>query len=90
MAVSVVNGFVCYSSCDVSKAKQGKDPHPSTRADAADSARRASGRAEEPAVVFGGSLSGLSAASAVEPGDNVRSADQTKTQSRPFTIDLLA
>ena len=30
MTVSVVNGFACYSSCDVSKAKKGEDPHPST------------------------------------------------------------
>jgi hypothetical protein len=28
MALSVVNGFLCYSSCDVKKALQGKNPHP--------------------------------------------------------------
>ena len=28
MAISFVNGFLCTSSCDVSKAKQGVDPHP--------------------------------------------------------------
>jgi hypothetical protein len=28
MAVSVVNGFMCFNSCDVKKALQGKNPHP--------------------------------------------------------------
>ena len=58
MTVSVVNGFVCYSSCDVSKAKKGKDPHPSTGAGNVDQDSEPSspGRADQPAVVFGGSL----------------------------------
>ena len=30
--ISFVNGFLCTSSCDVSKAKQGVDPHPKTDA----------------------------------------------------------
>ena len=28
MAVSVVNGFLCFNSCDVKKAMQGVNPHP--------------------------------------------------------------
>lgn len=27
--VSMVNGYVCFSSCDEAKARQGKDPRPS-------------------------------------------------------------
>ena len=30
MAISYVNGYLCTCSCDVSKAKRGEDPHPST------------------------------------------------------------
>jgi hypothetical protein len=30
--ISFVNGFLCTSSCDVSKAKQSVDPHPKTDA----------------------------------------------------------
>ncbi len=58
MTVSVVNGFACYSSCDVSKAKKGEDPHPSTGSGKVDEESAASslGRADQPAVVFGGSL----------------------------------
>jgi hypothetical protein len=28
MAVSVVNGFLCFNSCDAKKAMQGVNPHP--------------------------------------------------------------
>jgi hypothetical protein len=32
MAISFVNGYVCTSCSDVSKAKQGENPHPTTDA----------------------------------------------------------
>ncbi|MBM3530420.1 MAG: hypothetical protein FJX62_20240 [Alphaproteobacteria bacterium] len=28
MSISVVQGFVCFNSCDEAKARQGKNPHP--------------------------------------------------------------
>jgi hypothetical protein len=90
MAVSVVNGFVCYSSCDVSKAKQGKDPHPSTNAGKPDErAPTKSGLADQPAVVFGGSLSASAAGSvtAVAGTEPANSADLSRSK---FLVDVLA
>jgi hypothetical protein len=57
MTISVVNSFLCFSSCDVAKAMKGENPHP--RADAitkpAEKSPEAS-RIDEPAVVLGGAL----------------------------------
>jgi hypothetical protein len=59
MAISIVNGFFCANSCDVSKAKKGENPHPSTDPAAADGTS-GGGPEEAPAVRFGGSLGSLS------------------------------
>ena len=56
MAVSVVNGYFCANSCDAAKAKKGEDPHPSTDPGSVNGSDNSS-RADNPAVVFGGSLS---------------------------------
>jgi hypothetical protein len=57
MAISVVNGFLCYSSCDVAKAAKGHNPHPQMDATTSylQQATDAS-RPEERAVVLGGTL----------------------------------
>jgi hypothetical protein len=91
MAVSVVNGFVCYSSCDVSKAKQGKDPHPSTGAGNLNQGSESSspGRADQPAVVFGGSL-GTSAADSVTAVAGTEPANPTELSRPKFLVDVLA
>jgi hypothetical protein len=91
MAVSVVNGFVCYSSCDASKAKQGKDPHPSTGAGNLnqDSASSSPGRADQPAVVLGGSLS-TSAADSVTAVAGAEPANSTELSRSKFLVDVLA
>jgi hypothetical protein len=66
MAISFVNGFLCTCSCDVTKAKQGQDPHPAAHlakvaAERREKVREAvrTARPAQPAVTFGGSLSGL-------------------------------
>lgn len=91
MAVSVVNGFVCYSSCDVSKAKQGKDPHPSTGAGNIDqnNASSSTGRADQPAVVFGGSLS-TSAADSIMAVANTGPANPAELSRSKFLVDMFA
>ena len=62
MAISIVNGFVCTSSCDVAKAKKGEDPHPLTGAAKIaaekDEKRLRPAQGRNPAVVFGGALAG--------------------------------
>ena len=91
MTVSVVNGFVCYSSCDVSKAKQGKDPHPATGAGNVDQDSESSSpaRADQPAVVFGGSLR-TSAAASVTAVASEQPANSTELSRSKFLVDVLA
>jgi len=55
MSMSIVNGYVCTSSCDVAKAKKGQDPHPNEGSqDPGKTGQQAGDR--DHAVVFGGSL----------------------------------
>lgn len=69
--ISVVNGFVCTSSCDVAKAKHGTDPDapPGAPPGWTDKSEDASGFDRRPATVFGGALKDLQTANAVTPVD---------------------
>jgi hypothetical protein len=60
--ISVVNGYVCTSSCEAASAKQGKDPHapPGTPPG---TSTKSSGFAGQPATVLGGVLQDLAVAS---------------------------
>lgn len=82
--ISVVNGFVCTSSCDVSKAKQGKDPSAPPGATVADSSQtKTSGlRANDPAVILDGALKDAASADAVTPAQNA-------TASQPLVNKLI-
>jgi hypothetical protein len=94
MAISYVNGFLCTCSCDVSKAKRGEDPHPSTDPTKADSRKNdAAGgdtRTDGPAVVYGGSLSGPSTPDGVQPLAGSSETDPATWQNRKSTVDLIA
>ena len=94
MAISIVNGFFCANSCDVSKAKKGEDPHPSTGASEIDvdgtgvpSNRR---RFDQPAVLFGGSLSGLSEYNRVRAPNDAPAAQSAALRNQALTVDILA
>jgi hypothetical protein len=90
MSVSFVNGYLCTSGCDESKAKRGIDPHPSTNPDNVNGRNASSspGRADDPAVVFGGALLSASANS-VQPVNSAQSSDSTSSQNGQHTVDLL-
>jgi hypothetical protein len=92
MTVSVVNGYACYSSCDVSKAKKGQDPHPATGPAKIDEERAASslGRGDQPAVVFGGSLLRVSGTDRVTAAESDQPASPTTLPSAGLSVDLLA
>ena len=66
--VSVVNGYVCFSSCDEAKAKQGNNPNvvPGTQPDVSDPKMK-SAFAGQPTVILGGVLKDL-ANGASSPG----------------------
>jgi hypothetical protein len=89
MAVSIVNGYFCASSCDVSKAKKGEDPHPSTDPGNVDGKDRASPRADEPAVQFGGALS-VFGTDAVAAAVGTAPTDRAVAQRPGQSVDVLA
>ncbi len=63
MSISIVNGYLCTSSCDAAKARTGQDPHPRSATSQTPNARPDPTRT--PAVTFGGSLAGQNAAAPV-------------------------
>ena len=82
--ISFVNGFLCTSCCDVSKAKRGEDPHPKT--DAAQNPAKPETkdgvvRPDSPAVVLAGALSNT----AVAPASATASTPSPQTP----TVNLL-
>ena len=90
MAISIVNGYFCASSCDVAKAKKGENPHPSTDPDNLGVDKN--GKPDKPAVVFGGALSDLNAtrADAVLPVSDTALADAAPLWTRKPAVDVLA
>ena len=75
MTISVVNGYVCLTSCDAAAARHGKDPAapPGSAPGAHD--KKASSFDAQPATIFDGALKdlakadGAAAASASRPAD---------------------
>jgi hypothetical protein len=88
--ISVVNGFLCTCSCDVSKAKRGVDPHPKTD-DAQNPAKPETKNGvvtdDKGAVTFGGSLAAQTATSATVV--TAASATQSSGQVSGQTVNLL-
>lgn len=88
MAVSLVNGYLCTSCCDVAKAKRGENPHPkpgensTTAAKLGDAARGDLSRNK--AFTFGGALADLMEANAVLP---TQAPDPSQTPGN--FVDLL-
>ena len=97
MAISFVNGFLCTSSCDVAKAKQGVDPHPkidefqnAAKADATPNALAADKDTRDSgAVILGGSLGATSAAAAVSPASAAQSPVAARIQAQGQLVKLL-
>jgi hypothetical protein len=94
MAISNVNGFLCTSSCDVAKAKLGQDPQPATAADKIDAEKNSASsrisQADQPAVLFGGSLSELSGINSAQTPSGTQAADVATRWNQKSTVDLLA
>ena len=90
MAISIVNGYFCASSCDVAKAKKGEDPHPSTGPGNVDDKDRKTFGADDPAVLFGGALSTVLSADTVKPADGTQPADPASARHTGQTVDVLA
>jgi len=87
MAVSVVNGYICANSCDAAKAKKGEDPHPSNDPGSVDGSNN-SPRVDNPAVVFGGSLSDTLQTYAVGATSGAQADDPAATRRTGLAVDL--
>jgi hypothetical protein len=87
--ISVVNGYVCSSSCDVEAAKKGKDPSapPGSPPGTASKTDKTSGFDQQPVTVLDGALKELSAASTVTAPGASRPAGIGVQQP---SVDLLA
>jgi hypothetical protein len=88
--LSVVNGYLCYSSCDVKRAAQGKNPHvPDGTTDSAMAGKsdRPSAFAGQPATILDGLLKGRAGDNAV--GAANPATDSSTDPNRP-SVDLLA
>ena len=79
--VSVVNGYTCFTSCDVEAAKQGRDPSKPVGTPP-DGPGKKSGFDKQPATVFGGTLQQLLSS------DPSSGSSTPSTAAKP-TVDLL-
>lgn len=61
--ISVVNGYVCRSSCDVEAAKKGKDPSapPGAPPGSSSATERTSGFDKQPVTILDGALKDIAA-----------------------------
>jgi hypothetical protein len=89
MAISIVNGYFCANSCDAAKAKKGEDPHPSTDPGNADGSNNSS-RANNPAVVFGGSLSNTLQTYAIGATSGAQPDDPAAARRTGVAVDIHA
>jgi hypothetical protein len=84
MSVSVVQGYVCFSSCDEAKARAGKNPHPKAgEGEFGDTGIRG---ANDPAAAKRGDLA---AGRAVSPIDARLSGDALEALRARGGVDIL-
>lgn len=90
MAMSVVNGFLCYSSCDAAKAAKGQDPHP--RTDVVSQSGGDNARHDGPAVILDGVLkvSGGAGNDGTVPAGANQSNDPTALRNPSPSTNILA
>jgi hypothetical protein len=83
--ISVVNGYVCTSSCEAANARQGKDPNAPSGTPPGQSSKtdKTSSFAGQPATILDGALKDLAFASAVT------AASSAASSNRP-SLNLLA
>ncbi len=90
--ITVVNGYVCTSSCDAASARAGKDPNappgtpPGQSGKADNKTDKKSGLDGQPATVLGGALQDLQAANGLTPA---RGATPPNSTQQPL-LNLLA
>lgn len=79
--VAVVNGYVCFTSCDAEKAKQGKDPNARPGEEFLDPDKTNDGINGQPATILGGALKNFK--DAVDPARESDPGNPASGQSPP-------
>ena len=82
--VSVVNGYVCLTSCDAAAAKHGKDPAAPPGSIPGTSDKKVSSFDAQPATVLDGALKNLART------DAARATDTSQPTEARQKLDLLA
>jgi hypothetical protein len=86
--VKVVNGYLCFSSCEEVTARQGKDPHAppgASQFDKSNDKRGAGAFDSQPATVLDGALKDALSSDAVTPVD----ASAETGGTRATSVDIL-
>ncbi|HZL40525.1 MAG TPA: hypothetical protein VFC45_09630 [Pseudolabrys sp.] len=78
--ISIVNGYVCTSSCDAASARAGKDPNapPGTLPEQSGKADKKSGLDGQPATLLGGALQDLQATNGLTPASDATPPNSTQ------------
>jgi len=71
--ISVVNGYVCTSSCEAARARQGKDPSAPPGSPPGVSGDNRSAFTDQPATVFDGSFKNLASLNVVTASTSAQS-----------------
>jgi hypothetical protein len=83
--VAIVNGYVCFTSCDAKSAQQGRDPNAPPGSPPGTKAHKPgdppAGIDGQPTTVLGGALQDLAASQAVTPLSSVQSANAPPQRS---------
>jgi hypothetical protein len=88
--VAIVNGYVCFTTCDAKSAQQNKDPNAPPGSPPGTKAHKPgdppTGIDGQPATVFGGALQDFTRSQTVTPAASAQSANAPPNRS----IDRLA
>jgi len=94
--ITFVNGYLCTCSCDVAKAEHGVNPHPKKDADKdPTTAHMKNGvydpsATDNPAVVFGGTLTSTTGANAAGIASSTQATLQSLAQAAAQLVDIQA
>jgi hypothetical protein len=79
--VAVVNGYVCFTTCDAKAAKQGKDPLAKPGEQQDEESKKKNGLDGQPATILDGALKNL--ADAIDPTKSGDAGNSTSGNSPP-------
>jgi hypothetical protein len=85
--VAVVNGYVCFTTCDADKAKQGKDPL-AKPGEQSDDSKKKNGLDSQRATILDGALKNLK--DAIDPSNPTSGVSPPGDTTSSSRVDVLA